>query len=162
MKILKAKIDEVGCMVDDHVYDYFQKNGHKIYKGYGRSRQYYGICIRNMKGLLHRMLYEVTYGPIPWGKEIDHIDQNPRNNQVANLRAVTRSVNHASRGLQNNNTSGFKGVKWYKPYGKWMVSFKKEGEFIFVGYFSDKIQAARKMNEAFTREFPEAPIPNQI
>lgn len=37
----------------------------------------------------HRRIYEKTYGPIPEGYEIHHIDGNPLNNDPKNLKAVS-------------------------------------------------------------------------
>lgn len=56
-------------------------------KGYLRVRllgRSYGV---------HRIVYEMHYGPIPDGMEIDHIDHNPLNNKIENLRVVCRAGN---------------------------------------------------------------------
>ena len=42
---------------------------------------------------LHRVVYEAYGGKIPVGFEIDHIDGNKHNNDITNLRAITRSEN---------------------------------------------------------------------
>jgi len=41
----------------------------------------------------HRLVYETFGGKITEGREIDHIDGNRHNNDITNLRAVTRSEN---------------------------------------------------------------------
>ena len=41
----------------------------------------------------HRLVYETFGGKIGEGREIDHIDGNRHNNNISNLRAVTRSEN---------------------------------------------------------------------
>lgn len=38
--------------------------------------------------------------------EIDHIDRNKRNNNVSNLRWVTRGQNQENKGIPSHNTSG--------------------------------------------------------
>ena len=43
--------------------------------------------------LVHRLVYETWVGPIPDGHHVDHIDGNPANNHVSNLRAVTAEQN---------------------------------------------------------------------
>lgn len=40
-----------------------------------------------------RLIYEAFNGKIPEGLEIDHIDGDPRNNKLENLRAVTHKEN---------------------------------------------------------------------
>lgn len=42
---------------------------------------------------IHRLLYETFIGPIPAGYEIDHIDTNPDNNCLENLKLVTHKEN---------------------------------------------------------------------
>jgi hypothetical protein len=42
---------------------------------------------------VHRVVYETHIGNIPEGHEIDHISGDKHNNDISNLRAVTRSEN---------------------------------------------------------------------
>ena len=42
---------------------------------------------------LHRVVYEAFGGKIGEGREIDHIDGNKHNNDITNLRVLTRSQN---------------------------------------------------------------------
>lgn len=45
---------------------------------------------------LHRVVFEAFGGKITEGREIDHIDGNKHNNDITNLRLVTRSQNMLS------------------------------------------------------------------
>ena len=42
---------------------------------------------------VHRLIWEAFNGPIQKGMEIDHIDGNPSNNRLENLRAVSHQTN---------------------------------------------------------------------
>jgi AP2 domain len=44
--------------------------------------------------------------------------------------------------IQRNNTSGYRGVFWFKKNQNWMVSTSLNGKKIHIGYFKDKIEAA--------------------
>lgn len=66
-------------------------NGKNYWKG--KSERYY----RNAHvkpHVLHRAVWEYHNGKIPAGMVIDHIDRNPDNNQIENLRLVTMSENN--------------------------------------------------------------------
>lgn len=51
------------------------------------------------KFYVHRLVWETFVGPIPKGKEIDHIDDDPSNNKLSNLKIEThkRNVHKSSR-----------------------------------------------------------------
>jgi hypothetical protein len=71
----------------------------------------------------------------------DHIDLCKLNNQRVNLRAATRSQNQHNKGLQRNNTSGFKGVCWSSARQKWKAQIKSGGKKIHLGLFSTPQEA---------------------
>jgi hypothetical protein len=60
---------------------------------------YYGLFVGEGKSKQrlwrrgHRLVYETFGGKIENGFEIDHIDGNKHNNDISNLRSVTRSEN---------------------------------------------------------------------
>lgn len=69
-------------------------------KGYLQVSLYNKKCKRSKKGQLlpdqiyiHRLVWETFKGEIPEGKEIDHIDNDTRNNHIDNLQLVTRRSN---------------------------------------------------------------------
>lgn len=48
---------------------------------------------KNVSKRLHRLVWETFKGAIPEGMQIDHIDGNPENNSLNNLRCVTAEEN---------------------------------------------------------------------
>lgn len=82
----------------------------------------------------------------PDGMIVDHINGNVWDNRKCNLRVVANSQNGMNRGVPENNTSGHKGVTWYKTRNKWMAQIFKEGKRYFLGYF-DNIEDAIKARE---------------
>lgn len=64
-------------------------------------------CGYNLKGkhfLVHRAVWEVFNGPIPEGYDIDHIDGNPKNNNLDNLQAITHCENVKRRKMDYSYT----------------------------------------------------------
>lgn len=59
-------------------------------------------------------LHSMVIGKAPTGMVIDHIDRNPMNNRKSNLRFTNKQGNALNSGLLSTNTSGYKGVRFYK------------------------------------------------
>lgn len=79
--------------------------------GYLRENGYYIYG----KKLLHRILYEKYYNlTIPKGFIIDHIDRNPENNNIFNLRMCKHHINKLNSCCQNNNYVGEKNIHFSK------------------------------------------------
>jgi hypothetical protein len=66
----------------------------------------------------------------------DHIDGDTLNNQRYNLRPAIRSQSQINRGRQNNNTSGFKGVRWHQ--NGWEANIKVNGKKLYLGRFDTR------------------------
>lgn len=82
----------------------------------------------------HRLAWFYFYGIWP-ENEIDHIDGNPDNNIICNLREATRSQNMMNTKISKRNTTGFKGV--YRSGKKWEVKIHtfSDGD-IYIGVFN--------------------------
>ena len=103
------------------------------------NRRYYGS---------HRLAWLMTYGEWPSGL-IDHIDGDPSNNRLANLRLSNASLNAANKKRTSKNKSGFKGVSLVKSTGKWFASIKVNGKSINLGHYDDpSVAHAVYMNAA--------------
>lgn len=86
----------------------------------------YKFCsIKNKTIYLHRAIWVLNFGPIQSKMEIDHIDRNPKNNDLSNLRLCGRSENNQNTKVRKDNTSGIKGVFWDKNSNSWRVSIWK-------------------------------------
>lgn len=58
---------------------------------------------------VHRVAWAILYGEYP-NCEIDHINSDPSDNRICNLRKATSSQNNQNRRLSRRNKSGVKGV----------------------------------------------------
>jgi hypothetical protein len=75
------------------------------------------------------MVWAMTYGE--WPDELDHINGIKHDNRIANLRQATPKENAFNRGAHKNNTSGYKGVCFYKKNGKYQATVNG----IYLGRF---------------------------
>ena len=55
-------------------------------------------------------MYEAHKGTIPENMVIDHIDNNPNNNNIENLRLASLSQNQFNRKVNKNNKLGIKNI----------------------------------------------------
>jgi len=128
IKLTRGKL----AIVDDEDFDFLnQWKWCFISSGYaGRAER-----INKKRGkfiLMHRLINKT-----PIGFETDHLNRNKLDNRRSNLKTVTMSQNKMNTGVQSNNTSGHKGVHWFKRDRKWQVYIKKDGKRIHLGYFSN-------------------------
>jgi len=102
----------------------------------------------------HRLAWLYVYGEWP-DRQIDHINRDKSDNRIANLRLATNSQNHINKGLQKNNTSGFKGVIWEPSLGKWRARIKINGKNKYLGVHRTREAAAAARRVAEQRHFGE-------
>ena len=118
--------------------------------GYISIRGYIKIKIDGKCYLGHRLVFLMHHGYIPL--QIDHIDNNPSNNKIDNLREVTNSQNSfnqkKSKFYNGKLTSSkYKGVSWNKAAKKWQAMIKINGKSVGIGYFIYEQEAAQAYNE---------------
>lgn len=83
----------------------------------------------------HRVIFEMHYGKIPIGLQIDHIDRNRLNNSIDNLRLVTNQQNSFNKEKSKKSKSLYKGVCWREDKKKWQARTKIAGVEKSLGYF---------------------------
>jgi hypothetical protein len=97
-------------------------------KGYLRTK-INGEHYRN-----HRLIFLMHYGYLP--AIVDHIDNNPLNNRIENLRPATNAENGYNAKTPKHNTSGLKNIFWSKRDKKWLVQLRIDGgKKSFGSYF---------------------------
>ena len=94
---------------------------------------------------MHREIAGLT-----WGDKlvVDHINGNPLDNRRTNLRVCTNAENMRNRGKNKNNTSGFKGVTYFKFAKLWKAQIKVDRKGVFLGYFKTPEAAHQAYCEA--------------
>lgn len=97
----------------------------------------------------HRLIWLLERGSWP-DQQIDHIDGDPSNNRIGNLRAASNRENARNQKIRSTNKSGTMGVYWDKRSGKWCAQISIVGARRHLGHFADLSEAvaARKLAEA--------------
>ena len=133
--------------------------------GHLHSKWYINIQIDGRLYLAHRLAWLYIHGAWPEA-EIDHIDDDPSNNRLANLREVTNQKNHQNQRRANTDSStGLIGASPKK--GKFQAQIMINNKKRFLGYFETPEAAHEAYIEAkrqhqFTRHNltgrPHAPL----
>lgn len=113
--------------------------------GHTRDR-YTTIGVNGKNHMAHRLAWLYMTGEHPT-HEVDHRDGDVFNNRWLNLRDATRKQNTENRGEHCKNTSGYRGVTWYKRNNKWGASALHDGRRHFAGLF-DCVHDAGRAAEA--------------
>jgi hypothetical protein len=105
-----------------------------------------------------RIIWALHVGHGNFG-QIDHIDGNPANNKLSNLRDVTARQNAQNRNVNVPNSSGIRNVTWHKQAKKWWVRITVEGVTRSFGLFDDldeAVSAAEQKRRDLFGEFARA------
>jgi hypothetical protein len=98
----------------------------------------YIMCSVNKKDVMyriagHRLAWYLYYGTTA-NNQIDHIDGDPLNNRIVNLRDVTNQQNSLNR-------KRAKGYYWNKPKGKYQAEICLHGKSKYLGLFKTEEEA---------------------
>lgn len=112
--------------------------------GFVGKQGYIRIEIRGVTHSAHRLAWVMTYGEWPEA-QLDHINGDPADNRIVNLRCVTEIENSRNRSLPKDNKTGVIGV--HTQHGKFVAQIKNNGQIHRLGSFeklSDAAEARRK------------------
>jgi len=130
------------------------------------------VKLNEQRIMIHRIIYAMHHGSLDTSLVIDHIDGNPHNNNVDNLRAVTHAVNSRNTCKNKVNTSGAIGVTYKKNksgHTYWSAIWRennkgKSKHFMIEKYGNDeafrlaceyramKIEELNKLGAGYTEE----------
>jgi hypothetical protein len=151
------------AIVDPEDYDRLTKYKWHVHKS---AHSYYAVhSLTNGKNLPRKniQMHNLVIKPPP-GCFLDHISQNALDNRKANLRIATHTQNVWHRRKFNTpSRSTYKGVDWVQKQKKWRARIRVNGKRIYLGSFSDQIQAAKAYDQAarkFHGQFAALNFPN--
>ena len=107
---------------------------------------YLKLTIKQKKFYVHQVIFLMQHGHIP--KLVDHVDGNPSNNRIENLRESSKSLNACNSKTRSDNRSGHKGVVWSKACSKWAAKIQFKKHSLHLGVFEDFELACLVSDEA--------------
>ena len=102
---------------------------------------------------VHRIVFLMFHGYLP--KEVDHINGDPLNNRIGNLRAATHSQNLQNSKTSAANKSGRKGVSFHGTNQTWSAYIRVGGRHVHLGSFKSLEAAALVRAEAEKKHYGE-------
>lgn len=113
------------------------------------GRGYLRVKVGKRLQLNHRVIFLYFNGYLP--RHIDHIDCDPSNNRIENLRPATCAQNLSNRGKPATNTSGFKGVYPHKKSKLWIARLDVNSKSHYLGYFKTPEEGGKAYDDALER-----------
>lgn len=123
--------------------------------GWTDADGYRVLRVEGRRYFAHRLAWLYTHGSWP-PDQIDHINGQPQDNRLANLRPATAAQNSQNerQARASNRTSGLLGVTWHKAARAWMAQIKLNGKSSYLGLF-DSPEAAHDAYLAAKRRLHE-------
>lgn len=111
-----------------------------------------GYCYVPIKGKqkqVHRLVFEAFHGCITECLVIDHIDGNPLNNNISNLRQITNRENVSLGHLRKKKHSDLPtGVTYFSKISKYGAYINIEKDRYYLGVFDSIADASNARNNA--------------
>jgi hypothetical protein len=108
------------------------------------------LTFKRRQHLLHRVAWLLANGAWPEG-DIDHINGDPSDNRICNLRDVPHVENMRNQKLPSDNKSGRIGVLYRKRDKVWCARISVNGKRVHLGSFKTKEDAEAARNLAETQ-----------
>lgn len=121
--------------------------------GSANSDGYWELCFsdtetkKRHRMYAHRVAWLLIHGKWP-EHQIDHINGNPSDNRLINLREVNNQENHKNMKRHKGNKSGYTGVYWNTAVNKWQAYICIDGVQTYLGVFDDVEEAAKVRADA--------------
>jgi hypothetical protein len=100
-----------------------------------KRRGYVDITLDGQRFAAHRLAWLYSHGVWPT-YSVDHINGNPSDNRLKNLRDVPHISNMQNeRSARASNSHGFLGATWCKDKCKWAAQIRHQGKKVRIGLY---------------------------
>ena len=136
----------------------------KMLKPSKTKRGCYCINVNGQLVKIHRLVAKSFLSEYSDSLMVDHIDRNPKNNNISNLRMATTAQNCMNMSAHKNTSSKFKGVSVVhgEKANKYHSYIMKDYKRINLGYFESENEAAIVYDLKSLELFGEFAVTNKM
>jgi len=117
------------------------------------DRGYVVVRYKGARYYAHRVVWEMTFGPIPPNMKVLHKSFDRTDNRPSNLRLGTSREVQFGRRKSTRNTSDVKGVYWHNRSRKWCAQIGLEKGAKWLGSFEKKEDAKEAYRKAALKHY---------
>ena len=152
-----------GCMDIDFLrnsFEYDETAGQLIRKSTGNAvgtvclkrsgHKQLRVWFNGKYHLAHRLIWAIVHGSPP-KDGVDHIDGDPLNNKISNLRLASQAVNNKNKRAYVNSKSGISGVSYRKRDNVWIARVQHNNKLMHIGSFNNLFDAAAARQSALNK-----------
>lgn len=133
--LYSTKRSIIDLLYDKHTGEFTWKSSGEP-AGSTSAAGYVSINIDGKRYPAHRLAWYITYGYFP-EHEIDHVNRDPSDNRLANLREASRQCNARNMDNPSDNRSGVKGVSYCRTNRKWRATIAVNRRNYNLGTYED-------------------------
>ena len=113
------------------------------------SNGYLHFILKRKHYRVHMVIWEMHYGPVTPGMQVDHKNNVRNDNRIENLQELTHRDNSTKQLISKNNKTGYKGVSFHKRDNNFQSYIHVNYKHIHLGSFDTAEEAyeARKAAE---------------
>ena len=114
-------------------------------------RRYYNVALSNNGKIKHARVHRLLANAFLLNPDnkiyVDHVDGNPKNNNMINLRWTTHKENMQNRKIHKNNTTNFKGVYLCKCTNRYRARIRHNDKPMCLGRYDTPELASKAYND---------------
>lgn len=96
------------------------------------------LCLRFARRTVRAHGYALFLHLGRWPVIVDHINGDPSDNRILNLREADESINRRNQRLRSDNTSGHPGIVYHSASRRWVAQICVRGRRKHLGTFHTK------------------------
>lgn len=131
----KFYYDETSPSCLRYLNDSFKAKAHQS-AGYQEKNGYWRVKLNNKIRLVHRLVFVLAHNELDSESIVDHIDGNPANNKIENLKKVTHGENCRNR--KSKNDKGNAGVRYLHDKNYYVANATLNGKSTTKSFSANK------------------------